>query len=301
MKIIIAGGTGLIGQRLTRQLAEKGHQVWVLTRSPGQEALPPGVQAVRWDAKTPQGWGALVNDADAVINLAGTNIGARPWTNARKHSIRESRVQAGRAIVEAVRESTHRPQVVVQIAGIGYYESTGDQELDESAPAGQGFQPGVVQDWENAIAPVAGLGSRLAVMRTGVVLTSKGGVLAPFILQNRLFVGGPLGSGKQWISWIHMEDLLRAFEFLLEREDARGVFNVTAPQPLTNADFGRTVSRAMHRPFWAPVPSFALRVLLGEMSELVLEGQRVVPRRLLDMGFQFQFDTLQKAVEDLIQ
>jgi uncharacterized protein (TIGR01777 family) len=190
---------------------------------------------------------------------------------------------------------------VLQIAGTGYYGSTGDAELDENAPAGQGFQPSIVQDWEKAIEPVAGLGPRLAVMRTGVVLSKKGGVLAPFILQNRLFAGGPLGSGRQWISWIHIHDLARAFVFFLERQDVQGVFNVTAPQPLTNVNFGRTVSQVMHRPFWAPVPSFALKLVLGEMSELVLEGQRVLPRRLLEMGFQFQFDTLQKAVEDLIQ
>lgn len=300
MKIIIAGGTGMIGQSLSRGLVEKGHQVWVLSRTPGKEP-PPGVQFERWDAETAQGWGHLVSEADALINLAGTNIGARPWTNARKRSIRESRVNAGRAIVEAIRASARRPGVVLQIAGSGYYGSTGDQELDENAPAGQGFQAGIVQDWENAIQPVAELGPRLAIMRTGVVLTPQGGVLAPFILQNRLFAGGPLGSGKQWISWIHIRDLVRAFEFLLEREDARGVFNVTSPEPLTNAAFGRTISRVMHRPFWAPVPAFMLKVVLGEMSELVLKGQRIVPRRLLEMGFQFQYDTLQKAVEDLIQ
>lgn len=301
MNIIIAGGTGLIGQALSKALVKEGYHVWVLSRSPGKEMMPPEVMVERWDAKTAQGWGHLVGQADAVINLAGTNIGAKPWTNERKRSILESRVDAGRAIVEAVRSSERRPAVVLQIAGIGYYGSTGDQELDENAPAGLGFQSEVVQAWEDAIRPVAELGPRLAIMRTGVVLTSKGGVLAPFVLQNRLFAGGPLGSGKQWISWIHIQDLVQVFQFLLACEDARGVFNVTAPDPATNAVFGGTVSRVMHRPFWAPVPPFALKLVLGEMSELVLEGQRVVPRRLLEMGFQFQFNTLQKAIEDLLK
>jgi uncharacterized protein (TIGR01777 family) len=306
MKIIVAGGSGMIGQRLTRSLVDGGHKVWVLTRSPGEVELPPGAMAERWDARTSHGWGRLVEEADAIINLAGSNIGALPWTNARKRSIRESRVNAGQAIVEAVRQSTRRPRSVLQIVGIGYYGNSGDRPLYESDPAGEGFQASVVKETEDAISPVAGLGPRLAIMRTGVVLTEQGGILAPFILQNRLFLGGPLGSGKQWISWIHIHDLIRAFTFLLEKEGTapagvQEVFNVSAPEPLTNTDFGRTVARVMHRPFWAPVPSFALKIVLGEMSALIFEGQRAIPARLQEIGFQFEFDTLEKALRDLIQ
>lgn len=301
MKIIVTGGSGMIGQALTRSLTLHGHEVWVLSRSPEEASLPEGVRVERWDGKTPAGWGTLAGEADALINLAGTNIGARPWTRARKQSIRSSRLDAGQAIVEALQENPSRPKVVLQIVGSGIYGSQRDQVLDETAPLGAGYQAEVVRDTENAIQPVADLGVRLAVMRTGVVLTRKEGVLAPFVLQNRLFVGGPLGSGQQWISWIHIQDLVRVFEFLLEREDAQGIFNVTAPDPATNERFGRTVSQVMHRPFWAPVPSFALKLVLGDMSELVLQGQRVVPKRLQEMGFSFQFDTLQKALEDLLQ
>jgi uncharacterized protein (TIGR01777 family) len=300
MKIIVTGGSGMIGRELTRSLALRGHEVWVLSRSLTEVSLLDGVRVERWDGKTAAGWGGMAGEADALINLAGTNIGARPWTRARKQLIRSSRLGAGQAVVEALRENAHRPKVVLQIVGIGYYGSQGDQVLDESAPPGAGYQAEVVRDTENAIQPAADLGVRLAVMRTGVVLTRKEGVLAPFVLQNRLFAGGPLGSGQQWISWIHIHDLVRAFEFLLEREDAQGVFNVTAPDPATNERFGRTVSQVMHRPFWAPVPAFALKLVLGEMSELVLQGQRAIPKRLLEMGFSFQFDTLQKALEDLL-
>lgn len=301
MNIIIAGGTGLIGQVLTQSLAAQGHHVWVLSRTPGQKSLPAGMNVERWDAKTAQGWGQLVNEVDAIINLTGANIGARPWTKERKRLLRSSRVDSGQAIVEAVQASQHRPRVVLQIAGVGFYGTRSDSLLDENAPMGDDFLAGVSRDWENAIRPVADMGVRLVTMRTGVVLTPKDGVLAPFVLQNHLFAGGPLGSGKQWISWIHNHDLVRAFSFLLEHPEASGVLNVAAPDVVTNAEFGRTVSRVMHRPFWLPVPAFALRLALGEMSTLILEGQRVSSRRLQDMGFQFEFGTLQKALEDLLQ
>lgn len=301
MRIIIAGGSGLIGQQLSAELAGQGHEVWVLSRSPGKTQLPSGVRVERWDGKTAQGWGRLIEGSGAVINLTGTNIGAHPWTNERKRLILNSRVDAGRAIVEAIQAAANRPKVVLQIAGSGFYGNSGKTLLDEKAPRGSGYLADVGAAWEESVRPVVDLGVRLATMRTGVVLTPKGGVLAPFVLQNRLFAGGPLGSGRQWISWIHLRDLVRVFSFLLQREDASGIFNVSAPDPKTNADFGRVVSRHMHRPFWMPVPGFALKVVLGEMSTLVLEGQRMVPRRLMDMGFHFEYDTLQKALQDLIK
>lgn len=301
MKVIVAGGSGMIGKALTAALAGQGHTVWVLTRDPGAAKLPEGVLAERWDGRTAQGWGRLAAEADAIINISGASIGARPWTNERKRILRASRVDAGRAIVEAVRGVAHRPRVVLQIAGVGYYGSQGDQALTETSPAGSDFLAGVAADWERAVQPVTDMGVRLVVMRTGVVLSPQGGVLAPFILQNRLFAGGPLGSGKQWISWIHIHDLVRVFQFLLAREDASGIYNAAAPGPLTNADFGRAVSQKMGRPFWMPAPAFALRLVLGEMSTLVLDGQRVLPRRLLELGFHFDFDTLQKALDDLIK
>jgi uncharacterized protein (TIGR01777 family) len=300
MKILITGGTGMIGQALVRDLLARGHQVWVLTRATDAAGLVPGAAAAAWDGKTAEGWGNLVGQVDAIVHLAGANIGARPWTNERKRLIRSSRVAAGQAIVDAVRQSSQRPGVVIQIAGVGYYGVHGDEILDEQSPAGSDFLASVGADWENSTRAVTELGVRHVIMRTGVVLSPKGGVLAPFVLQNQLFTGGPLGSGRQWVSWIHINDLVRVINFLLEHPDASGVFNVTSPEPLTNKDFGRTVSQVMHRPFWAPVPAFILKLVLGEMSTLVLDGQRVLPKRLTEMGFQFEFDTLRKAVSDLL-
>lgn len=300
MKIIIAGGTGLIGRSLSEALAQRGDEVWVMSRHPGTAVLQPGIHAVQWDARTPQGWQNVAGQADAIINLAGASIGARPWSNERKRLIRSSRVEAAQAITAAIQNSAHKPQVLLQIAGVGYYGNMGSIPLDEHSPAGSGFLASVAADWEEASQPVLAQGVRRVIMRTGVVLSPKGGVLAPFVLQNHLFAGGPLGSGRQWISWIHIQDLVRAFEFLLDQPEAQGIYNVTAPEPLTNADFERTVSRVMHRPYWFPTPAFILKAVLGEMSALILEGQRVLPSRLLEMGFQFRFPTLQSALLDLI-
>jgi uncharacterized protein len=300
-KILIAGGSGLIGQALSSSLLAEGHEVAVLTRDTQGTDLPAGVEAVRWDASTPQGWGERVSRVDAIINLAGANISEHPWTNERKRQIRESRQKVGQAIVAAVQQAQNPPPVVLQIAGVGYYGTrNGDRMLDEQGPPGEDYLSGVSSDWEDAIRPVEASGVRLAILRAGVVLSAEGGVIEPFLLQHRLFAGGPLGSGKQWISWIHMQDLVRVFQFFLEREDARGVFNVTSPNPVTNAEFGRTFGKVMGRPYWLPTPAFALRAVLGEMSTVVLEGQRVIPARLLEMGFQFKYADLQTALEDIL-
>lgn len=290
----------MIGRQLAQALAADAHQVWVLSRSPYKAELPTGVQAARWDGKTAQGWGELVNDADVIVNLAGTNIGAMPWTDARKQEIRSSRVDAGAAIVEALRSSPPRQRVVISMAGTGIYGTHSDAPLDETALAAGDFLAGVGKDWEAAIQPVTALGARLVILRSGVVLTKKGGVLAPFVLQNQLFAGGPLGSGRQWMSWVHIHDLIRVIRFVMDRPDIDGILNVTAPESARNADFGRAVSKAMGRPFWLPVPPFALRLVLGEMSILVLKGQRVVPARLTALEFEFTYDTVQKALENLL-
>lgn len=300
MKIIVAGGSGLIGQALTSDLAGRGHEVWVLSRSPEEARLAGGIHATQWDAKTSAGWENLAAEADAIINLAGANIGARPWSNERKRVIRESRVNAGRAIVEAVRKSARKPRVVLQVAGVGYYGTHGDEMLDENTGPGKDYLASVAVEWEESTKPVAELGVRHVIMRTGVVLSPKGGVLAPFVLQNKLFAGGPLGSGKQWFSWIHIRDVVRAMNFFLERESLNSAYNITSPNPVTNRAFGQVVSKVMHRPFWLPAPAFMLRLVLGEMSTLVLDGQRVLPKRLLEAGFAFDFGDPQKAVEDLL-
>ena len=300
LKIIIPGGTGLIGQALSKALVADGHEVWVLTRSPGKAQLPVGVKAAAWDGKTAQGWADLVGKADAIINLTGATLARWPWTEAYKKTIRSSRVNAGRALMEAVRQSERKPSMVIQIAGTGYYGDQGDRELDEGAAKGNDFLAGISEDWEAAARPVREMGVRYVILRTAPVIAKEGGLLPPFKLQNNLFAGGPLGSGRQYIPWIHLDDLVNVFRFLLDCPDADGVFNTAAPQTLTMAEFGRTVSRVMRRPFWLPAPAIALKLVLGEMSAVVLEGQRVMPKRLLNMGFRFRYERLQPALENVL-
>lgn len=305
MKILLAGGSGLIGRGLSSRLLAEGHTLWVLSRTP--PAHLPYTEAVsnlswvQWDGRTVSGWGQLASEVDVVINLAGTNIGEGRWTRQRKHAIRFSRIEAGQALLEAISHAAHRPSLFLQIAGVGYYGPHGDEPLNECAPAGNDFLAGVARDWEQTASPVQDLGVRYVIMRTGVVLSRHGGVLNPFLLQNRLFVGGPLGSGNQWISWIHEADLIHCFLFLLSLSDSQGVYNVTSPQPVTNTEFGRTLSGLMRRPYWAPAPAFMLRLVLGEMSTLVLDGQKVIPERLLVSGFQYRFADLRSALLDLLE
>ncbi len=301
MYVIIAGGSGLIGAALTGELLQAGHQVGILTRRPGQARLPAGAEALGWDGRSARGWEDSLARAGALINLAGENIGASPWTSERKRQIRASRVDTGLALVEAVRQSAARPQVLLQSSAVGYYGPHGSQPLDESAPPGSDFLSGVAVDWENASRAVEELGVRRVIFRTGVVLAKEGGILDRFLYPVKLFAGGPMGSGQQWIPWIHMRDEVRAIRFLLESQAAAGVYNLTAPQPVTNAEFVRTLAGVLGRPYWLPVPAFALKLLLGEMSTLVLDGQKALPARLLAEGFSFDFAELRPALSDLLK
>lgn len=300
MQVLIAGGTGLLGRALTTRLVRGGHKVWVLSRNPQAATVPAGAAVVRWDARTPQGWQELVEHMDALVNLAGENIGGGPWTARRKKRILESRVHAGQAIVAACEQATQRPQVVLQASAVGYYGLAGDQILDEESPPGNDFQSKVCMAWEGATQPVEALGIRRVVIRTGLVLAPKGGFLTPLLLQYRLFAGGPLGSGKQWWPWIHLVDQIAAMEYLLFRADAWGAYNLCAPNPVCMADFGRELARALHRPYWLPAPAFGLKLLLGEMSTLILNGQRAVPLKLLQSGYSFQFEQLGRALHNVL-
>ena len=307
MRVIITGGTGLIGRALAESLAADGHEVVLLSRSPGNVVgLPDGVQAVYWDTRSLAGWGDLVDGAGAVINLAGASVAGKGlldvrWTPARRRAILQSRVLTGQAVVEAIRAAKQRPPVLIQSSAVGYYGTqTGDQRLDESAAAANDFLAQVCADWESSTAAVKRLGVRRAVIRTGVVMSTQGGALPRQMLPFRLFAGGPLGSGQQWFPWIHIVDEVRAIRFLIDKEEAEGVFNLSAPEPVTNADFSDALGRAMGRPSWLPVPSFAFNLAFGEAAAVLLEGQRAVPAHLLELGFEFEFTDPEVALHDLL-
>ncbi len=300
MKVLITGGTGLIGKALAVSLLAGGDHVWVLSRDPGKKRMAEQVVMAGWDGRSPHGWDHLANEMDVIVNLAGTNIGAQRWTTKRKQQIHESRIKAGEAITSAIRGASRPPKVLIQASAVGYYGTANDLILDEVSPPGNDFLSNVCKDWEASTAPVEAFGVRRVVIRTGIVLDRQEGPLARILLPFRLFVGGPLGNGRQWLPWIHLADEIGAIRFVIEEESARGVFNLTSPQPVTNAEFGRAVARVLHRPYWLPVPSAALKILLGEMSLLVLDGQHALPRRLMDMGYHFRFDGVEAALIDIL-
>jgi uncharacterized protein (TIGR01777 family) len=301
MAIIITGGTGLIGRALVANLAADGHEVVLLSRTPERATgLPAGARAEGWDGRTATGWGHLADGAKAIVNLAGESIAAGRWTAERKRHISESRLNAGRAVVQAVEAATHKPHVVIQASAVGYYGPRGDEEVTEETPPGNDFLAQVAVEWEGSTAPVEALGVRRAIIRSGVVLSSAGGALPPLLLPFKLFAGGPLGHGQQWFPWIHVADEVGAIRFLIEDQAASGPFNLTAPHPLTNAEFSRVLGRVLRRPAIMPTPAFALRLLFGEMATVLLDGQRAAPRRLLGLGFIFRLPEAEAALRDLL-
>ncbi len=301
MRVIVTGGSGLIGRALAGSLAASGTEVVILSRDPNRAlGLPSGVRAERWDGRTAAGWGPLAEGAEAIVNLAGENLSARPWTPEQKRRILESRLNAGQAVVEAVEAASQKPRVVVQASAVGYYGFHGDEEIAEADPPGDDFLARVCVDWEASTARVEALGVRRAIIRSALVLSAKGGALPRMMMPFRMFVGGPLGSGQQWYSWIHIADEVAAIRFLMDNGAARGPFNLSSPHPVTNAQFARVLGRVLGRPALIPTPAFALKLVFGEMGSVLLKGQRVVPRRLLEMGFSFRFPELEPALRDLL-
>jgi len=304
-RVVITGGSGFIGRTLTDELLKAGYEIIWLSRNPDKTRnVPNGMRVEKWDGRTAQGWGALADGAEAIVNLAGESIGIPPipWTVERKRRIRDSRVNAGKAIVEAARAAHERPRVVIQSSAVGYYGARGDEIIVEKDSAGSDFLSQVAVEWEASTAEVESLGVRRVVIRTGLPLHKTGGVFPFLVLPFKLLFGGRIGSGKQFLAWIHLADAVRAIKFLIENENVHGAFNLTAPNPLTNADFGRVLARVLRRPFWFPVPAFALKLALGEMAELLLlNGQRVVPERFLRAGFKFQFADAEGALRDVLK
>jgi len=298
MNVLITGGTGLIGRALTRSLLESRHKVWILTRDPDRAVVPLGVTTVGWDGRSAQGWGGLVNEMDAIVNVAGYNLSSWPWSEARKQIFWNSRVYAGQAIVEAVQHATHRPSVLIQASGVNYYGTTG-APADETASPGNDFLSRLAVAWEFSSQPVEDMGVRRVVVRNAVLISRENIIMKLMELPVRLFVGGRLGDGKQNLPWIHPVDYISALRFLIDHETARGNFNLVSPQAATNAEFTRALSKTLRRPYWFHVPAFLMRLVLGEMAVTVLEGRQIVPKRLQEAGFQFKYPVLEYAFNDL--
>ena len=297
MNVMIAGGTGFLGNALTKSFLADEHKVFILTRGRGG-AIPTGAQAVKWDAKTTSGWGHLVNEMDVIIHLAGKSLASWPWTASTKRAFHDSRVFPGLALAQAILEATQRPGIFIQQSGINHYGLRGDL-ADESTPPADDFLAQITVQWDGATKSVEELGVRRMIIRSTPVFAKVGGLLSLMALPVKLFVGGPLGDGKHATPWIHIKDWVGGVRYLIENENARGVYNLIAPTPTSNADFNRTLAEVLHRPYWFPAPAFLLRTFLGEMSVLILEGRFAQPKRLIESGYRFQFEGLHEALTDL--
>jgi uncharacterized protein (TIGR01777 family) len=301
MHILITGGTGAIGLRLVQHLIQHGHLVTVVSRQPFKPAsLPAKISFAQWDGKTATGWGHLVEEVDAIVNLAGAGLADSRWTEERKKEIMDSRVNPGQAIVEAIDAATKKPQVLIQASAVGYYGPHQDGPLTESNSAGDDFLAEVCKAWEASSEPVESMGVRRVVIRSGVVLDIGGGALPRMLLPFRLFGGGPIGSGRQWFSWIHYHDEVAGIRFLIEQESASGVVNLTAPNPLQNRDFAEVVGKVMKRPAFVPAPGFVFTLAFGEMSTVLLDGQQTLPERLQALGYEFKFPEAKEALADIL-
>jgi uncharacterized protein (TIGR01777 family) len=303
MKVVLAGGSGLIGTALAWRLTADGHQVVILTRGTTGQAPAGSARRVVW---TPDGstgaWSSEIDGADAVVNFTGAGIADRRWSPQRKQELRTSRVLPTRSLVGAIRQASAKPAVFLQCSGAGFYgASKGDTELDESFPPGDDFLGQLCVAWEAEAHPVSALGCRLVIFRNGVVLARDGGIIARMRVPFRWFVGGPIASGQQYLSWIHRDDWVSLALFALTTPAVSGIVNATAPTPVTNTAFSQALGHALHRPSWLPIPGFALQLLYGELATaMLIRGQRVVPKHALDQGFQFSHPTIDEAMEDAV-
>ncbi|MFC5753376.1 TIGR01777 family oxidoreductase [Actinomadura rugatobispora] len=296
MRVVVTGASGLIGTALVRALEDGGDEVVRLVRR-----APSGPGEARWDPMGGTVDGKALDGADAVVHLAGAGVGDRPWTRARKKLIYDSRITGTRTLAEAIARAGDPPRVLVSGSAIGFYGDTGGRAVDESAPIGEGFLAGLVRDWEAAAAPAAEAGVRVAHPRTGIVLSAGGGLFGRLLPLFRLGLGGRIGNGRQWVSWIALDDTVAALRHLIgpdaPRDGLAGPVNLVAPEAVTNAAYTRAVGRVLHRPAVVPVPAFALRAaLLGFADEGPLISQRVVPRRLEESGFSFAHPELEGAL-----
>jgi uncharacterized protein len=294
MKVVVAGGSGFLGSAFARSLVADGHEVVVLSRS----ARPRGAaqpRYVAWNGRALDDWTAEIDGADAVVNFAGASVASGRWTSARKHRLRASRIEPTAALVAAMRAATRRPATFINMSAVGFYGDCGQRFVTEEAPSGEGFLAQLVVDWEATARPAIDLGVRTVFPRTGVVLGSQG-ALPLMALPFRLWVGGPIGSGKQWVPWVHTDDVVGLLRFALDHPEVEGPMNVAAPQPARNRELAAAIGHALGRPSWLPVPSLALQLVLGELSSAILTGQRVVPSVAQRLGYEFRQPSLLPAV-----
>ena len=303
MKTIVAGGTGFIGRHICQALLEKQHQVIVLSRNPkvARTLLPEEVSIAEWNTLTWRGVEQTIDGTDAIINLAGAPIADSRWTTARKQMLTDSRIETTRRLVEAIGNVSKKPHVLINASGIGFYGSDDNMSMSEASPQGQGFLAELCQKWEAEATRAAVHGVRVVCLRIGMVLGSDGGALRKMVPPFKLFAGGPISPGTQKVSWIHIHDLARLVAWLLETQTVSGPVNAVSPHCVTMQEFCKTLGKALHRPSWLPVPGFSLKILLGELSDMLTTGQQVEPKKIAHEGFTFTQSTLEPALTSLFQ
>lgn len=299
MKIVLTGGTGFIGNSLQNSLIRQGHEVLVLSRRSAQNSNP-SARYVLWDPVRGNEWEQSLRGADACINLAGEPIAAKRWTKAQKLKIIESRCDATHALAHAIQKLDKKPKVLINASAVGWYGPHGDEIITEEQRPGADFLAQTCKAWETHAVRAEDFGLRVVRLRIGIVLEKGGGALQKMIPPFQFFIGGPLGDGRQWMSWIHREDVVGLILWALENSKVSGALNATAPNPVTMKEFAAALGKVMGRPSFAVVPGFVLKTLLGEMSDLLLKGQRVVPEKALRLGYQFKYPSLEPALRAIL-
>jgi len=301
-RIIITGATGLIGRQLSQKLSEAGNQIIVFTRNTdsAKKVLNKNYEYIEWDFKKNDKWIESVSSADVIVHLAGINLFAQRWNNKFKEEVIVSRKETTKSLVEAIKISDRKPGVFISASGVGYYGDGGEKELDENSPAGTDFLAEVCKIWESEAAKVEELGVRRVSVRTGIVLSKEDGALKRMLLPFKLFIGGPLGNGRQWFPWIHIEDIAGIYIHAIENGNLSGPVNGASPGICTMKEFAKTLGKVLNRPSLFQVPELALRIAIGEAAKVVLYGQKVSVKKLLDSGYKFKFPNLEEALKNLL-
>lgn len=302
MKFVITGGTGFIGSYLLHYLVKESHSVVLLTRSSSRSyrITAPGVRYVTWDPYTAGTWREEIDGADIVINLVGKNVVEQRWNEKAKQEIYDSRIIPTKLLVDAIGRTKRKPALLLSASAVGFYGDRDIETITEASASGNDYLAYVVREWEGAAYRAEQFGVRVTTFRTGLVLAKDGGMIAKLLLPFKLYVGGPIGNGKQFLPWIHIDDVVRGMLYPAVNNDFHGPYNLVSPAPVTMKDFASIFGQMLHRPSWVPVPSFVLTAMFGEGGKVILSGQRAVPKKLLSAGFQFAYSDLKTALKNLL-
>jgi uncharacterized protein (TIGR01777 family) len=301
LKLVISGASGFIASALSNRLLSAGHKLVLLTSSPPRDSSSAEKRWLHWTPGVQGVWERALEGVDGIINLAGEPLAALRWSARRKRKILQSRIDSTRSLVTAIGKITAKPKFLINASAIGYYGTHGDETLTEESAPGRDFLASVCSQWEQEAIKAVPLGCRVVLLRSGIVLGRGGGALAKMVGPFKFFVGGPVGSGKQWMSWIHIEDEVELIRFLIENDNAHGPINATAPNPVTNGEFCRTLGQVMKRPSWLGAPAPALQLLLGEMATILLNGQKVLPAAAQKLGYAFKHPSLRETLQDCLK